>query len=270
MTPARFEELVLKASPVAVVAFTKLGDRACVDVSRRLASSAIKGVNGRVSLMEVNASSPEGAKLAERYAPEFFSATESATEGSEDDEKCVAAVLFPHGTDKEDADPDTYDGDVDDAEAFAAWVREAIPDFTMPLPQPKLVEAFMQNDPFAPKIVLFADAKPDSALGRDFIALAANFHQDFQFATIPSGDKAKRCKVWRQIVPEPPHDVRAAALGWGESGHQHRPDAGGAVPGPPARLPVHALVAGPDPRAGAREGPHRRRQAAPRRARLTR
>ena len=201
MTPARFEELVLKASPVAVVAFTKLGDRACVDVSRRLASSAIKGVNGRVSLMEVNASSPEGAKLAERYAPEFFSATESATEGSEDDEKCVAAVLFPHGTDKEDADPDTYDGDVDDAEAFAAWVREAIPDFTMPLPQPKLVEAFMQNDPFAPKIVLFADAKPDSALGRDFIALAANFHQDFQFATIPSGDKQNAAKFGVRSYP---------------------------------------------------------------------
>ena len=201
VTPARFEELVLKASPVAVVAFTKLGDRACVDVSRRLASSAIKGVNGRVSLMEVNASSPEGAKLAERYAPEFFSATESATEGSEDDEKCVAAVLFPHGTDKEDADPDTYDGDVDDAEAFAAWVREAIPDFTMPLPQPKLVEAFMQNDPFAPKIVLFADAKPDSALGRDFIALAANFHQDFQFATIPSGDKQNAAKFGVRSYP---------------------------------------------------------------------
>ena len=204
VTPGRFEELVLKAPPVAVVAFTKLGDRACVDVSRRLASSAIKGVNGRVSLMEVNASSPEGAKLAERYAPEtFFSANDQSEsgEGTEDDKKCVAAVLFPHGTDKEDADPDTYDGDVDDAEAFAAWVREAIPDFTMPLPQPRLVEAFMQNDPFAPKVILFADAKPDSALGRDFIALAANFHQDFQFATIPSGDKVNAAKFGVQSYP---------------------------------------------------------------------
>ena len=75
-----------------------------------------------------------------------------------------------------------------DADAFAQWAREAIPDFTMPLPSPKLVEAFMQNDPYSPKIFLFGDAKPDSALGLDFIALAANFHEDYNFATVPSSD----------------------------------------------------------------------------------
>ena len=186
VTPDKFHDQVLKPSPVAVVVFTRLGERECVDVSRTLAKSAIKGVNGRVSLMEVNASAPEAAALVAKYAPEVLTGTDGKDESKS--KKCVAAVLFPHGSEKEDSDPDTYEGDVADADAFAQWAREAIPDFTMPLPSPKLVEAFMQNDPYSPKIFLFGDAKPDSALGLDFIALAANFHEDYNFATVPSSD----------------------------------------------------------------------------------
>jgi len=49
-----------------------------------------------------------------------------------DSDRCVDLVVFPHGLEKEESDPETYPGEIESA-ALVEWLNEAIPDFVMPL-----------------------------------------------------------------------------------------------------------------------------------------
>jgi hypothetical protein len=62
-------------------------------------------------------------------------------------------VVFPHGLEKEESDPETYPGEIESS-ALVEWLNEAIPDFVMPL-KAKLVDNFLQQSAMKPKCVLF-------------------------------------------------------------------------------------------------------------------
>merc|ERR1719218_157232 len=100
VTPGEFDSHVLTVEPVVAVLFTRLGERRCLNASREVGTALLK-MAGQVQMMEVNASDAGAAELAERFAP-------ATTRG--ENPKCVELVLFPHGRDKEDADPETYEG----------------------------------------------------------------------------------------------------------------------------------------------------------------
>merc|ERR1719218_293854 len=116
------------------------------------------------------------AEPAERFAP---------TTTREENPECVELVLFPHGRDKEDADPETYEGEIA-PEPLSTWMHEHVPDFVMPITD-RLVDTFLQAEPLKPKVILFHASETPP---REFVALAANFMEDFLFALIPESDKA--------------------------------------------------------------------------------
>lgn len=173
--PEDFEEKVLKQEAVAMLLFTKLGNPECVKHSIAVAKSLFK-LNGQVQMGEVNASDPKAESLTRKYAPIVLA----------EEAKCAEIVIFPHGAEnKEDADPDVYAGDQTDSEALTEWIFEAVPDFVMPL-KAKLVDNFLQQNPMKPKVVLFYKGEAP----REYVALAANFQEDFMFSVVSSSDKA--------------------------------------------------------------------------------
>ena len=65
-------------------------------------------------------------------------------------------------------------------------MHEHVPDFVMPITD-RLVDTFLQAEPLKPKVILFHASETPP---REFVALAANFVEDFLFALIPESDKA--------------------------------------------------------------------------------
>ena len=175
VTPGEFDSHVLTVEPVVAVLFTRLGERRCLNASREVGTALLKMV-GQVQMMELNVSDAGAAELAERFAP---------TTTREENPECVELVLFPHGRDKEDADPETYEGEIA-PEPLATWMHEHVPDFVMPITD-RLVDTFLQAEPLKPKVILFHASETPP---REFVALAANFMEDFLFALIPESDKA--------------------------------------------------------------------------------
>jgi hypothetical protein len=99
-------EKVLKQEGVVMLLFTKLGNPECVKQTIAVAKSLVK-LNGQVQMGEVNASDAKAEALTKQYAPKALA----------DDAKCIEMVIFPHGAEnKEDADPEVYEGDSTDAD----------------------------------------------------------------------------------------------------------------------------------------------------------
>lgn len=181
-----FEEKVLKQETVAMILFTKLGNPECVKHSIAVAKSLYK-LNGQVQMGEVNASDPEAESLTKKYAPDVL--TEEA--------KCAELVVFPHGAEnKEDADPEVYAGNQTDSKALTDWIFESVPDFVMTL-KAKLVDNFLQQNPMKPKVVLFYKGEAP----REYVALAANFQEDFMFSVVSSSDKANMERFQVTAIP---------------------------------------------------------------------
>ena len=194
---ADFEKEVLKHEPVTAVVFTRLNVPRCVNESRAVAKAVTK-MYGQVTIGEVNASDPAAFDLAERYAPAVAEAVKAAAAAEDEDEdgKCLDVVVFPHGAEKEDSDPDTYQGEITES-ALGNWLFESVPDFVMPL-KAMLVDSFLQQNLMKPKLVLFhAGSEPP----REFVALAANFQEDFMFASIPASDAASKARFQVDAVP---------------------------------------------------------------------
>jgi len=197
IAPADFEKEVLKHEPVTAVVFTRLNVPRCVNESRAVAKAVTK-MYGQVTIGEVNASDPAAFDLAERYAPAVAEAVKAAAAAEDEDEdgKCLDVVVFPHGAEKEDSDPDTYQGEITES-ALGNWLFESVPDFVMPL-KAMLVDSFLQQNLMKPKLVLFhAGSEPP----REFVALAANFQEDFMFASIPASDAASKARFQVDAVP---------------------------------------------------------------------
>ena len=197
IAPADFEKEVLKHEPVTAVVFTRLNVPRCVNESRAVAKAVTK-MYGQVTIGEVNASDPAAFDLAERYAPAVAEAVKAAAAAEDEDEdgKCLDVVVFPHGAEKEDSDPDTYKGEITES-ALGNWLFESVPDFVMPL-KAMLVDSFLQQNLMKPKLVLFhAGSEPP----REFVALAANFQEDFMFASIPASDAASKARFQVDAVP---------------------------------------------------------------------
>jgi hypothetical protein len=168
-----------------------------VNESRAVAKAVTK-MYGQVTIGEVNASDPAAFDLAERYAPAVAEAVKAAAAAEDEDEdgKCLDVVVFPHGAEKEDSDPDTYQGEITES-ALGNWLFESVPDFVMPL-NAMLVDSFLQQNLMKPKLVLFhAGSEPP----REFVALAANFQEDFMFASIPASDAASKARFQVDAVP---------------------------------------------------------------------
>ena len=197
IAPADFEKEVLKHEPVTAVVFTRLNVPRCVNESRAVAKAVTK-MYGQVTIGEVNASDPAAFDLAERYAPAVAEAVKAAAAAEDEDEdgKCLDVVVFPHGAEKEDSDPDTYQGEITES-ALGNWLFESVPDFVMPL-KAMLVDSFLQQNLMKPKLVLFhAGSEPP----REFVALAANFQEDCMFASIPASDAASKARFQVDAVP---------------------------------------------------------------------
>ena len=197
IAPADFEKEVLKHEPVTAVVFTRLNVPRCVNESRAVAKAVTK-MYGQVTIGEVNASDPAAFDLAERYAPAVAEAVKAAAAAEDEDEdgKCLDVVVFPHGAEKEDSDPDTYQGEITES-ALGNWLFESVPDFVMPL-KAMLIDSFLQQNLMKPKLVLFhAGSEPP----REFVALAANFQEDFMFASIPASDAASKARFQVDAVP---------------------------------------------------------------------
>ena len=197
IAPADFEKEVLKHEPVTAVVFTRLNVPRCVNESRAVAKAVTK-MYGQVTIGEVNASDPAAFDLAERYAPAVAEAVKAAAAAEDEDEdgKCLDVVVFPHGAEKEDSDPDTYQGEITES-ALGNWLFESVQDFVMPL-KAMLVDSFLQQNLMKPKLVLFhAGSEPP----REFVALAANFQEDFMFASIPASDAASKARFQVDAVP---------------------------------------------------------------------
>ena len=201
--PDAFEASVL-ASPIGqLVLFTRLGDAKCARVSAAV-GEALRKIAGHVNAGEVNVSAASAAALQARYAPATVP----------DAGRCAALALFPHG-DKTELDPEYFPLDDDvlvsekatvdvtedpgepsrtrsepgrkiDPKALSAWVHDRIPDFVASLSS-ATVETFLRASPITPKLVAFPKGEKKS---RAFVALAANFNDDFLFASVPESDTA--------------------------------------------------------------------------------
>ena len=175
ISAADLEEKVLKQEAVVALLFTKLDRPECLEQSIATAKLLAK-LNGQVQMGEVNASDPKSESITKQYAPKVLA----------DDAKCSEFVIFPHGAEnKEDADVEVFNGDRTSAEALTEWIYESVPDFVMPL-KAKLVDNFLQQNPLKPKLILFYDGEAP----KEYVALAANFQEDFMFCVISAKDKA--------------------------------------------------------------------------------
>ena len=191
-----FEGSVLESPVGQLVLFTRLGDAACVRVSVAV-GEALQRIAGHVNAGEVNVSDVSAAALQARYAPATVS----------ERGRCAALALFPHGDKTElepeyfpldDAFPGAATGSKDeeaspksegrkiDPKALAAWVHERVPDFVATL-SPSTAETFLRASPGTPKLVAFPKGEKKS---RAFVALAANFDDDFMFGSVPESDVA--------------------------------------------------------------------------------
>ena len=188
VTAGEFDSVVLTVEPVILTAFTRLASPRCLNASREI-GAALLGIAGHVGMVEVNASDPTNREIVERYAP-------ATVAGEDDAAKCVELALFPHGREKEESDPEVYAGPIE-AAALEAWVYESVPDFVMTL-EDSLVDNFLSTDPLKPKVVLFHEGERPP---RTFVALAANFQEDFVFAMIPESDKGNAEKFGVTAYP---------------------------------------------------------------------
>ena len=174
LAAADFPKLVLASSVGQLVVFTRRGDPLCVNASTQVGKALVK-IAGHVNAFEVNASDAASLELVKKYAPSLVG-----------DDTCVVVSLFPHG-DKGDVEPEYFDIPDDkkiDPKAFGSWVHEHVPDFVVSLSQ-NSVETFLQTSPATPKLVVFPKGDRPS---RSFTALAANFQEDFLFASVGETD----------------------------------------------------------------------------------
>ena len=182
-----FERSVLESPRCELVLFARLGDPQCARVSAAVGEALLKGkIAGHVNAVEVNVSDVSAAALQARYAPATLTKNEKLP-------RCAALALFPHG-DKQELDPEFFDGlsgdesttnDMTvDPKALANWVHEHVPDLVVSLSS-SAVETFLRASPLTPKLVAFPKGEKKS---RAFLALAANFNDDFMFASVPESD----------------------------------------------------------------------------------
>jgi hypothetical protein len=176
-----FQKQVLTQNAGQLVIFTKLANPTCLNASIAVGKALVK-IAGHVNAFEVNASDVAALEITKRYAPLLVG----------DSKQCVVVSLFPHG-DKEDVEPEYFGVDPEgtskdvkvDSKAIASWVHEQVPDFVVSLSATS-VETFLQTSPEVPKLVLFSKGDRPS---RAFTALAANFQDDFLFASVPEQDE---------------------------------------------------------------------------------
>ena len=182
-----FERSVLESPRCELVLFARLGDPQCARVSAAVGEALLKGkIAGHVNAVEVNVSDVSAAALQARYAPATLKKNDKLP-------RCAALALFPHG-DKQELDPEFFDGlsgdesstnnVTVDPKALANWVHEHVPDLVVSLSS-SAVETFLNASPLTPKLVAFPKGEKKS---RAFVALAANFNDDFMFASVPESD----------------------------------------------------------------------------------
>ena len=139
-------------------------------------------------------------------------------------------------------------------------MHEHVPDFVMPITD-RLVDTFLQAEPLKPKVILFHASETPP---REFVALAANFVEDFLFALIPESDKASAEKFGVTSYPT----IRLLFIPPLEPGGE--PSAGGSpvqsrrvsLPRAGVRRDARLVAAGADAGPGQRPRPGRRRARA--------